>query len=377
MPWEESVKGTPFGQYRLIDMLGRGGMGEVWRAYDTATDRVVALKLLPSHYAADAVFKKRFRREAHAAARLSEPHVVPIHTYGEIERRLFVDMRLINGRDLHTLVAAGPPEPVRAVLIIEQTAKALQAVHHAGVVHRDVKPSNILVTDDDFAYLIDFGIARATGEAGSTTTGGVIGTLHYMAPERFTKGPVDARSDVYSPACVLYECLTGSYPFPGDSVEQQLADHLTTPPPQPSHSRPVPIAFDDVIAKGMAKDPGERYATTVELARAAREALGTSTSSHQPKASDVTPNLFPPERTQDDAPVTIGRATGQDPSDAINPAAAGVILGADRYLARQVRPGRSQRRGRGGAGRTARRWRYPHHSLDDSRAGFRLHRPDS
>lgn len=295
------MKGTPFGPYRLIEMIARGGMGEVWRAYDTATDRVVALKLLPANFAADAVFKKRFRREAHAAARLSEPHVVPIHTYGEIESRLFVDMRLIHGRDLHALVSDGPLEPARAVPIIEQAAKALQAVHNAGLVHRDVKPSNILVTDDDFAYLIDFGIARVTGNAGSTTTGAVVGTLQYMAPERFTNGPVDSRSDIYSLACVLHECLTGSYPFPGDSVERQLAGHLTTPPPQPSSIRPMPTAFDDVVAKGMAKDPAERYATAVDLARAARDALGTSQvsgPSHQPEAAVVASDPPRTERPQ-------------------------------------------------------------------------------
>ncbi|OBA82119.1 hypothetical protein A9W99_12005 [Mycobacterium sp. 1164966.3] len=313
------MKGTPFGQYRLIEMVARGGMGEVWRAYDTATDRVVALKLLPSHFAADAAFKKRFRREAHAAARLSEPHVLPIHTYGEIEGRLFVDMRLINGRDLNALVSAGPLDPMRAVLIVEQTAKALQAVHDAGLVHRDVKPSNILVTDDDFAYLIDFGIARVTGEAGLTTSGGLIGTVQYMAPERFTNGRVDTRSDVYSLACVLHECLTGSCPFPGDSVDQQLAGHLASPPPRPSTIRSVPKAFDDVIAKGMAKDPDERYATVTDLARAARDALGTPPSSVQAAA---TINWPPPGRAPQDADAP---ATEQRPSEAIEFAAAGVV----------------------------------------------------
>jgi serine/threonine protein kinase/tetratricopeptide (TPR) repeat protein len=314
------VKGTPFGQYRLIEILGRGGMGEVWRAYDTATDRVVALKLLPSRFADDDVFKRRFRREAHAAARLNEPHVVPIHTYGEIEHRLFVDMRLINGRDLHALIAPGPLAPERAVLIIEQTAKALQAAHNAGLVHRDVKPSNILVTDDDFAYLIDFGIARATGEAGSTTSGGVMGTVHYMAPERFTKSPVDARSDIYSLACVLHECLTGSCPFPGDSIEQQLAGHLTEAPPQPSSIRhSVPTAFDEVIAKGMAKDSADRYATTVELARAARNALGTG--------ADIAwaPSMPAPEHTEQGSATSSAPPTQQRPSDVIERKSAPVV----------------------------------------------------
>ena len=315
------MKGTPFGQYRLIEMLGRGGMGEVWRAYDTATDRVVALKLLPSHFAADDVFKRRFRREAHAAARLSEPHVVPIHTYGEIERRLFVDMRLINGRDLGALIAAGPLPPARAVGIIEQAAKALQATHDAELVHRDVKPTNILVTEDDFAYLIDFGIARAAGAAGSTTIDGVIGTVHYMAPERFTRGPVNARSDIYSLACVLHECLTGSCPFPGDSMEQQLGAHLATPPPRPSSIRPsVPAAFDDVIAKGMAKEPSERYATIMELARAARHALVTSISSqeslaagHPLAALGSEPDPPVPELTEQPDPVLRGTGDSATP----------------------------------------------------------------
>ncbi|EUA65602.1 phosphotransferase enzyme family protein [Mycobacterium xenopi 4042] len=176
------MQGTSFGKYRLIELLGRGGMGEVWRAYDTVIDRIVAIKILPPEISQDEVFQQRFRREAHAATRLSSPHVIPIHTHGEINGHLFVDMRLIEGRDLQTILEAGPPlQPARAVHIIEQVAKALHAAHKVGLVHRDVKPSNILVDEDDFAYLIDFGIARATGELALTTAGGVIGTFHYMA----------------------------------------------------------------------------------------------------------------------------------------------------------------------------------------------------
>jgi serine/threonine-protein kinase len=277
------MDGTPFGQYRLIELLGRGGMGEVWRAYDTVTDRVVALKVLPANFAQDSAFQQRCRREAHAAARLNEPHVVPIHTYGEVDGRLFVDMRLIEGRDLQTVLAAGPLSPARAVLIIEQVAKAVHAAHKVGLVHRDIKPSNILLDEDDFAYLIDFGIARAAGETGLTATGGMIGTLSYMAPERFSTGEADARSDIYALACVLYECLTGARPFPGDSPEQQLAGHLAAAPPRPSHTDPgVPAEFDRVIATGMAKDPHERYPTTVELARAGHDAITTPLPRRRP-----------------------------------------------------------------------------------------------
>ena len=179
------MQGTSFGNYQLIELLGRGGMGEVWRAHDTVIDRIVAIKILPAEISRDEVFQQRFRREAHAAARLNSPHVVPIHTHGEIDGRLFVDMRLIEGTDLQSILDAGPLPPARAVRIIEQIARALQAAHKAGLLHRDVKPSNILIDDDDYAYLIDFGIARAVGERALTTVGDVIGTFHYMAPERF------------------------------------------------------------------------------------------------------------------------------------------------------------------------------------------------
>ena len=268
------MKETPFGRYQLIELLGRGGMGEVWKAFDTATQRVVAVKVLPTQLAADPVFERRFRREAFTAASLNNPHVVPIHNFGEIEGRLYVDMRLIEGEDLHNVLARGPLDPGRAVKIIEQVASALNAAHRAGLVHRDVKPSNILLDEEDFAYLIDFGIARGAEDTGLTGTGNVVGTWPYMAPERFTKGLADTRSDIYALACVLYECLTGSRPFPGESVEQQIAGHLTTPPPRPSISRQgISPQLDAVIAAGMAKDPDQRYGTTTELARAARSAL--------------------------------------------------------------------------------------------------------
>jgi serine/threonine-protein kinase len=275
----EPVEGTPFGRYRLIDLLGRGGMGEVWRAYDPVNARYVALKVLPANYADDQVSQERFRREARAAAGLDDPHVVPIYDSGEIEGRLFVSMKLIKGHDLQALVDDGPLPPARAVSIIEQIASALHTAHEVDLVHRDVKPSNILVAKNDFAYLIDFGIARAAGEAGLTSTGSTIGTWAYMAPERFQQGIADARADIYALACVLHQALTGEQPFPGRAIEQIAVAHMLEPPPRPSESQAkVPAAMDEVIAAGMAKDPERRYQTATELAAAAEAALTAPTS---------------------------------------------------------------------------------------------------
>jgi serine/threonine protein kinase len=280
---EQRLDATPFGHYQLLELLGRGGMGQVFRAHDTLTDRIVALKVLPSHLAGDPVFQQRFRREAHAAAGLSDPHVVPIHGYGEIDGQLYLDMRLIDGEDLGTVLseADGPLAPERAVTIVEQVAAALDAAHAVGLVHRDVKPSNIFVAARDFVYLIDFGIARTTSQTGLTSVGSTLGTMAYMAPERFKTGQSDPRSDVYALTCVLHECLTGSRPYSGDSLEQQLAGHLVAPPPRPSAINPaLPKGFDEVIAKGMAKDPDERYQSAGELADAARSVQPVRRAAH-------------------------------------------------------------------------------------------------
>ncbi|SFW58585.1 serine/threonine-protein kinase [Amycolatopsis australiensis] len=265
-----------FGPYRIEGLLGRGGMGEVHRAYDTAHDRVVALKLLSDPFGADEAFRARFRRESQIVARLREPHVIPIHAYGEIDGRLYLDMRLVEGRDLKELLADGPLEPVRAAGIVEQVAGALDAAHADGLVHRDVKPSNVLVTSADFVYLVDFGIARSmTAEGTSITgTGNVIGTLDYMAPERFGDAPITGLVDVYALACVFFECLTGRRPFPAEGAAAQMGAHLTAPPPVPSRERPgLPPALDAVVARGMAKNPAERYPTAGAFAEAVRAAL--------------------------------------------------------------------------------------------------------
>lgn len=281
---------SSFGRYQLLGLLGRGGMGQVFRAYDTATDRIVAIKVLPPHSAEDREYQQRFRREARTAAGLNDPHVVPIHGYGEIDGQLYVDMRLIEGRDLVGYIAenGGRLHPARAVAVIEQVAGALDSAHQAGLVHRDVKPSNILVAAArDFVYLIDFGIARASTDTKLTNTGHTMGTMAYMAPERFS-GTTDPRADVYALACVLHECLTGRRPYPGDSFEEQISGHLNSPPPRPSALAPeVPPAFDAVIARGLAKDPRARYQTVMELAEAARAALANTTSADPPPLAEV------------------------------------------------------------------------------------------
>ena len=266
---------TPFGHYQLHQLIGRGGMGEVYRAYDTKTDRIVAVKVLPPNMATDETFQARFRRESQAAAGLNDPHVVPIHRFGEIDGRLYLDMRLIEGRNLGTILndTVRPLDPEFCVKVAEQVGAALDAAHAAGLIHRDVKPSNILITDRDFVYLIDFGLARTAGEAGLTTAGSTLGTMAYMAPERFEGKPVDPTSDIYALTCVLYECLTGARPYPAESLEQQIAGHMAKPIPRPSAIDPKLAAFDEVIAKGMAKMPAKRYQSAGELAAAARRAL--------------------------------------------------------------------------------------------------------
>ena len=275
--------GSRFGPYLLKRLLGSGGFGEVYEAFDSVKNRTVALKLLPPSYSANPNFRQRLFREASTAGRLNEPHVVPIHDYGEIDGQLFIDMRLIPGTDLRAVLnQSGPLDLTRAVSIATQIASALDAAHAEQIVHRDVKPANILLTTEDFACLVDFGLANAATDAKLTSAGTTIGTFAYMAPERFNGQEIDHRTDVYALACVLYECLTGAPPYDAGDQAALIAAHLTTPIPLPSQHSGVPVELDDVIARGMAKEPHDRYSSAGELAAAARRSVpGAPTTQHR------------------------------------------------------------------------------------------------
>jgi serine/threonine kinase PknH len=279
---QNSRVGSMFGPYHLKRLLGRGGMGEVYEAEHTVKEWTVAVKVMTAEFSRDPVFRERMRREARTAGRLQEPHVVPIHDYGEIDGQMFMEMHLIEGIDLDDMLKRfGPLTAPRAVAIITQIASALDAAHAAGVMHRDIKPPNILITRDDFAYLVDFGIASATTDEKLTQLGTAVGTWKYMAPERFSNGEVTYRADIYALACVLYECLTGAPPYRASTAGELVRAHTTDAIPLASAVRSgIPKAFDAVIARGMAKKPDQRYASAGDLALAAHEALSTPDQDH-------------------------------------------------------------------------------------------------
>jgi serine/threonine protein kinase len=300
-----------FGPYRLEELIAQGGMGEIYRAFDTVKERMVALKRLPLHLATDADFQARFRRESKVAAQLREAHVIPIHDFGEIDGQLFLDMRLVEGLDLAALLAKqGPLPPARAVNIVSQIACALDAAHAEGLVHRDVKPSNVLISgpQEDYVYLVDFGIARTAAGTSLTETGATIGTLDYMAPERLLDGHGDHRVDVYSLACLLYETLTVRKPFTGEGLPALMYAHVTRPPPAPSTQQPgIPASLDEVVARGMAKEPHLRYPSASDLAAAARDALDPSTSTLAGPLTDDIPatgDRLPGDSTTAQAPTS-------------------------------------------------------------------------
>jgi serine/threonine-protein kinase len=257
--------------HRIESVLGKGGMGVVYRARHEQLGRVRALKVLPAELAEDVAFRERFEREWRVAASIEHPNIVEVLDAGETEGQLYILMRLIEGPDLGRLIQLeGPLAPARALNVLEQIGDALDAAHSQGLVHRDVTPRNILVSAGDRAFLADFGVARTTTTRGVTRTGYFVGNLDYAAPEQIEGGPVDGRTDIYALGGVLFTCLTGRGPYVRDSDVQLMYAHLHDPPPAPSSLRPeLPPEIDEVVATAMAKSPDDRF----QNARAFVEAL--------------------------------------------------------------------------------------------------------
>ena len=270
--------GETFAGYRIEGVLDRGGMGVLYKAIDPALDRPVALKIIAPEHTQNETAVARFKAEARLAASLEHQNIVPIHRAGEEGGVLYLAMRYVPGTNLRRVIDRGPMELHRVGRIIAEIADALDAAHAKGLVHRDVKPANILVTgegDHEHVYLADFGLTKRVGSAGDLTrVGAWVGTPDYVAPEQIQGHKVDRRADVYSLGCVLYEMLTGSVAYPKDSDMAKLWAHVTDPPPMPRVVRPDLVEdFDDVVARATAKDPEERFATAGEVATAVNAAI--------------------------------------------------------------------------------------------------------
>ena len=257
----------------MESLIGRGGMGVVYRATDLSLERPVALKLVAPELAEDKRFRERFLREPRLAASLDHPNVIPIYEAGERDGQLYLAMRYVDGSDLKTVLARdGKLAPERALRILAQVAAALDAANRRALVHRDVKPANVLLDENEHAYLTDFGITKQLG-GDSTDTGRVVGTLDYLAPEQIRGDPVDGRTDCYSLACVLYQCLSGTPPFHRETEAETMWAHMQEQPaPLRAHPKLAPV-----LRKALAKDRDERYGSCAELIDAASEALGLAT----------------------------------------------------------------------------------------------------
>jgi Protein kinase domain len=272
----ELGEGAEVAGYRIERVIGRGGMGVVYLAHQRFLDRRVALKVVAPELASDEGFRARFVREAQLAASLEHPNIIPIHDAGEADGLLYISMQYVAGVDLGARLTTGGPLPLphpETIAILRQAAAALDAAHSAGLVHRDVKPANILIASGAGSapagrvFLTDFGLTkRVDSRSRLTRTGFFLGTVAYASPEQLQGRDVTGRTDVYSLACVMYECLTGALPFERDTDPAMVAAHLMDPPPHISSVSPnVPSAVDQVLARGMAKAPDDRYATCSEL----------------------------------------------------------------------------------------------------------------
>jgi predicted Ser/Thr protein kinase len=267
--------GSLFAGYRIEGIAGRGGMGVVYRARDQALDRVVALKFIAADLASTPGFRERFTTESRTAASLDHPNVIPIYQAGEHEGTLYLAMRYVDGEDLRSaLQRERRLQPERAARVVAQIAAALDAAHARGLVHRDVKPANVLVTPDGHAYLTDFGLTkRVVTDPEATQTGQLVGSLNYVAPEQIRGEPVSPRTDIYGLGCLLFHVLTGRVPFPLEGNEAKLWAHVSEPPPLATAVTPaLPAAFDGVIVRAMQKRPEDRFQSAGELGRAAAAA---------------------------------------------------------------------------------------------------------
>ena len=276
--------GDQLAGYRIEAVAGRGGMGLVYRARQRRPDRIVALKVIVPELAADPVFRERFERESNLAAEIEHPNVIPVYEIGEDDDLLYIAMRFITGVDLGALLKqSGPLPPERATRLIAQVGDALDAAHARGLVHRDVKPGNVLIDASDHVYLTDFGLTKRTSEThGMTATGMFVGTVDYIAPEQIEGRHIDGRADIYSLGCVLYEVLSGTVPFPRDSDIPKIFAHVNDPPPRLQN---VPPSLADVVERAMAKRPEDRYRSAGEFTRAALVAVGGEPARAAPPAA--------------------------------------------------------------------------------------------
>jgi serine/threonine protein kinase len=274
--------GTIIAGHRIEGVLGSGaGLGLVYRATQLSLEREVALKFLSRELSGDPQFRERFRREGRLQATINHPHIAPVYEAGETEQGLFISMCVIEGPTLKDLILDRELDTDRALELLSQVAEALDAAQEVGLIHRDVKPQNILIGPGDHAYLADFGLTKSPDVEALTETGQLVGTIDYIAPEQARSLPATPASDVYSLACVLYECLAGQVPYWRQSEPAALFAHMTEPPPRLSERRPdLPVELDDVIARGLAKEPADRPATAGELIADARRAIegGAATS---------------------------------------------------------------------------------------------------
>jgi hypothetical protein len=296
--------GMTVGEFVIGSVAGRGGMGVVYRARQREPDRVVALKVIAPELAGDPTFEARFKSEGQIAARIEHPNVIPVYAVGEDRGTLYIAMRFVVGTDLRAVIEAeGRIEPDRAAVLIAQVAQALDAAHGYGLVHRDVKPANVLLAAQggrEHVYLTDFGLTRhVAASQAMTATGALVGTVDYVAPEQVRGERVDARTDVYSLGCVLFHSLTGRVPYPESNQIAKLYAHDSRPPPSALECVPgLPAGLDDVIARAMAKNPDARYQSAGDLGAAALAAVGAATRSHAERTVGVGEAAPPPRRSR-------------------------------------------------------------------------------